>query len=178
MSTPDAPRPSGPAPSQRAERADIVGAPPFVHQITPRFDDIDRAGIVYFATFYRFCHEAIEEMVAAMFDMPLEEAFRSGLWLSPIVHSEADYLHPLRLGERCRVELRVLGLSQRSITYGFCLQLADGTLCARLRLINTFVNPGFSKAVPVPPPFREGLVRLGLWAEPHCQPGPAGASCE
>jgi YbgC/YbaW family acyl-CoA thioester hydrolase len=135
---------------------------PFVHQVTARLYDIDRAGVVFFATYYKFCHDTLEEMLAQLFAVPLEEAFAQGLWLCPVVHSEADYLHPIRLGQRCTVSLSLGKVSPRTIAYLYTISLADGTLCARLRLVTAFVDPTGKRAVAVPASFLAGLQRLGL----------------
>ncbi len=102
-------------------------------------------------------------MVAQLFAMPLEEAFAQGLWLNPVVHSEADYRHPIRFGERCTVQLRVAARSARSITYAYrILRKSDARLCAELQTIHVFIDAQTARAGAIPPAYLAGLQRLGL----------------
>src|SRR5688500_10530099 len=71
----------------------------FHHSVTARFSEIDRAGIVFFGRYFEYCHAAFEELLARMFG-DLEQSFAAGLWTMPLVHAEADFARPVRLGDR------------------------------------------------------------------------------
>jgi 1,4-dihydroxy-2-naphthoyl-CoA hydrolase len=77
---------------------------PFSYQRTVHFRDTDAAGVVYFANLLAICHEAYEASLAAAavdpgkFFYPIETAV-------PITHTEADFLKPLRCGDRLEVLL-------------------------------------------------------------------------
>lgn len=78
-----------------------------------RFDEVDAAGIVYFARVVGYCHEAME----AFFDgldggyAALIVERRIGL---PAVKLEAEFHAPLRYGDRIRIETRVTRLGTKS----------------------------------------------------------------
>ena len=83
------------------------------------FGETDGAGVVHFQAILNWCHQAWEESLY-QFGIKAEKIFptnRAGLnqlTISlPIVHCEADFLHPLRVGDNLALTLRPkrLGLS-------------------------------------------------------------------
>lgn len=87
-----------------------------VHRV--RFDEVDAAGIAYFARFFSWCHDAMAAMLA-----PLEGGYealvtkrRLGL---PAVHVEADFSAPLRFGDRVRITAVVERLRESSAALRF-----------------------------------------------------------
>lgn len=127
-----------------------------------RFHEIDRAGIVYFATIFQYCHEAYEDLLVELVGN-LEEFFRATDWGLPLVHAEADYAQPLRLGDRVKIALRPARVGEKSVTYEYTLtDEATGAHRATVRLVHACCTvPGFASR-PLPDSVREGLARLGL----------------
>jgi 4-hydroxybenzoyl-CoA thioesterase len=107
---------------------------PFVHVHRVRFDEIDAAGIAYFAHFFTWCHEAMGAMLA-----PLEGGYAalvSGRKLGlPAVHVEADFASPLRFGDEVRVAVEVERIGNSSCSLRFDLSRADGGHVATIRHI-------------------------------------------
>ena len=129
------------------------------------FHEIDRAGIVYFARIFEYCHRVYEELLEEVIG-PLEEFFRTKDWGLPLVHAEADYSRPLRIGDRVRVRLEVERVGEKSITFAYTLTCAaSGEARARVKLVHAFVAiGGESDFAPrsVHPAYLAGLRRLGL----------------
>ena len=76
----------------------------FEHTLTARFFEIDRAGIVFFGRFFEYCHATFEEMLlAALPDW--NGAFDHSGWGMPLVHAEADFSRPVRMGDRLRIAM-------------------------------------------------------------------------
>src|SRR5438552_10317486 len=86
-----------------------------VYERPIRFDEVDPAGIVFFARYANFAHEAIETFFAELDGgyPGLIVKRRIGL---PIVHLEADFIAPLRYGDRLRVETSCTKLGKTSAT--------------------------------------------------------------
>lgn len=80
--------------------------PSFTHRFPVRFQDVDAAGIVFFARFFDYFHDGY---VAFMTHRGLDFAtpMAEGRWAAPLKHAEADYLAPARFGEV--VEAEVVG---------------------------------------------------------------------
>lgn len=97
---------------------------------------------------------------------PLEPFFRNKEWGLPLVHAEADYARPLRIGDRVRVQVAVDRLGEKSITFAYTLTCAaTGELRAKVKLVHAFVAIGGAddfKPRAAHPDYVAGLRRLGL----------------
>jgi len=136
----------------------------FEHPHTVRFHETDRAGIIYFSRVFEYCHFAFEELLSAVFGS-VEEVFARGSWGMPLVHAEADYARPCRLGDRLVIELRVEELRGRSIAFAYRVRGADDPddLRAMACFVHAFVDLASFKARAAPAELAAGLERLGLW---------------
>jgi 4-hydroxybenzoyl-CoA thioesterase len=83
-----------------------------------RFEDVDAAGILFFARIFGYCHEAMEALFA-----PLEGGYvrlinerKIGL---PAVRVEADFKAPMRYGDSALIALTVprVGVTSCSLQY-------------------------------------------------------------
>lgn len=135
----------------------------FRHHLTVRFFEVDRAGIVFFARFFEYCHVTFEELLISMLG-PLEESFQAGRFYMPLVHSEADFLHPARLGEQLEVQLQVEDVTSKRLTflYEISTMLPQSICCARIRLVHVWVDPISMTSCPIPREFLQGLQGLQL----------------
>ena len=134
----------------------------FEHVVTVRFQHVDRAGIAFFGQVFEYCHEAYEEMLVAS-GLSLPEIFDQGGWGMPLVHAEADYSRPMRMGDRLAVALEVARIGGSSLTFDYAVRGAEARdLRARVRLVHAFIDlDGFRKRE-VPDDLREALARLDL----------------
>ena len=103
------------------------------YQRTIRFADLDGAGVVFFANNLTLCHEAYEEQLLRA-GIELGGYFRANQIAIPIAKTSAQYLAPLRSGDRVRVELAVklTGESGFAIAYRVMLTGASGDQLAAL----------------------------------------------
>ena len=98
-----------------------------------RFEEADPAGIVFFACFSNYAHEAMEHFFS---DLPggypaLIMKRRVGL---PAVTFHADFHAPLRYGDQLRIETSVAHLGGRSATFRYrFFRTGDAELVAELR---------------------------------------------
>lgn len=92
----------------------------YKHSIRISFQDIDAAGVVFFAHFFRYAHEAYEAFMREI-RQPLDSLLAEGKIILPIVHTEADYRQPAGYAESMTVELKVeaIGESRFSLIYDF-----------------------------------------------------------
>ena len=115
-----------------------------------RFEEVDGAGIVFFAHLVRFAHEAME----SFFD-PLEGGYvalitqrRLGL---PAVRLEADFVAPVRYGDTLCIETTVLRLGKRSAALHYLMRRqADGEVCARMQHVVVITDLAAMKSCDMP----------------------------
>jgi YbgC/YbaW family acyl-CoA thioester hydrolase len=74
--------------------------------------DTDAAGVIYFGCVYRWHESAMQEWLRNA-GHPIGKLLKEG-YAIPCVHSEADYSHPLRVGDELTVQLRPGKVGTRS----------------------------------------------------------------
>jgi acyl-CoA thioester hydrolase len=85
-----------------------------------RFGDTDPYGIVYFVSYFRYCHRAIEEFLRACGLKP-EETFKNvkeGFGL-PIVEAWCRFRRPARYGDTMRIHTRVQEVRAKAVIFRF-----------------------------------------------------------
>ena len=85
-----------------------------------RFGDTDPYGIVYFVSYFRYIHRAIEEFLRAVGLAP-EETFKNvqeGFGL-PIVEAWGRFRRPSRYGDLLRIETRVQEIRAKAVIFRF-----------------------------------------------------------
>ena len=93
-----------------------------VHQTTVRvrFGDTDPYGIVYFVSYFRYCHRAIEEFLRAC-GLPPHKTFKNveeGFGL-PIVEAWGRFRRPSVYGDVLRMETRIQEFRSKSLLFRF-----------------------------------------------------------
>lgn len=87
----------------------------FITHNKVRMHDTDMAGILYFPKIYRFVHEALEDLTEKEgFDF--EHILTQEDFVFVIVHSEADYLQSLKVGDVLEVHIGVERIGSSSFT--------------------------------------------------------------
>jgi acyl-CoA thioester hydrolase len=89
-------------------------------QVRVRFGDTDPYGIVYFVSYFRYCHRAIEEFLRAV-GLPPEETFKNvqeGFGL-PIVEAWGRFRRPSKYGDVFRIETRVQEVRAKAVGFRF-----------------------------------------------------------
>jgi len=115
----------------RFSTEDLVQAPQVLHaEPRPiRFQDVDAAGIIYFARVLEYCHDAFLGLLRRA-GIDLAAVLREGKWGMPLGHAEADYLGPMRFGDDVVVEIVRLDLGERSLHVGARVRSPEGRVLA------------------------------------------------
>ena len=89
------------------------------YHFTTTIHDIDAAGVLFFAHLYRHAHDAYEAFMSDI-GFSLDEIIRNNSKL-PLVHSEAEFLQPIRHGDRVTIVLQIknIGISSFTVNYRF-----------------------------------------------------------
>lgn len=119
--------------------------------IPVRFSDIDHAGIVYYPRYFHLFHVAFEELwrarVGSRAYAELIDRDRVGF---PAVKAECDFHAPLKFGDTASVEVTIVRLGTKSITFRYRVRRDDATLCAEGRVTCAVVDLARFVAVPIP----------------------------
>lgn len=128
----------------------------FIAHNQVRMHDTDMAGILYFARQFRFAHDALEDFVES-FGYTFDQVFHRENFVFVIVHAEADYLAPLRVGDRLDIELSIEKIGESSFTVAYLIYKKDRTLIGKVKTVHVTLDSQSRKKIPIPPHFRELL---------------------
>lgn len=127
-----------------------------------RFQDVDAAGIVFFARAFDMVHDVYVEHLRER-GVSMARVLEEGPWVMPLVHAEADYKAPMKFGEDVLVELMRVELGATSYTLHARIRAADKPArvhCA-VRTVHVVVDRRDFRPIPVPEPLREALTLRG-----------------
>ena len=128
----------------------------YQHQIIIPFQDIDAAGILFFAHLFRYSHEAYEQFMSAHHHS-LADIIKDGTFLLPIVHAEADYKRPIHHSENITIELGIKNLGTSSFTIQYHLKDNEGGLRAVVETVHVTLDAAQHKPMPIPVSLRKIL---------------------
>lgn len=120
-----------------------------------RFQDVDAAGIVFFARFAEYVHDAYVALLDEL-GTGLATVLRERSWAAPIRHVEIDYFRPVRFGDRVTTALVAAHVADTEVALGWQV-LRESEVVAVAQTVHTFVDPGSFQRIPVP----EAFLRFG-----------------
>lgn len=135
----------------------IVAAPPapFSHRFTVRFQDVDAAGVVFFARFFDYFHDGYVAFMARR-GVDFAAALAQRSWCAPLKHVEADYFAPARFGELVETEVVGRRIDGSRITLFHRMRRGEKVL-AVARTDHVFVDVETFERVPLPPEVQDAL---------------------
>ncbi len=138
---------------------------PFARSRSIKFQDVDAAGVIFYPRLLEYFNDTYLEFLAHV-GQPLHEVLGRAPWISPVRHAEADFLRPLRFGDRVEVGIvaaRVEPETEPSeVTLGFRI-VKPGTLeVATLgQVVHTFVDHQSFRRTIIPEPLLSAFRALG-----------------
>ena len=124
-----------------------------IYERPVRFDEVDAAGIVFFARFFGWCHEAMEQFFGGYVDLITNR--KIGF---PSVHLETDYTAPLRYGDLARITMSVVKVGTTSCTFRYdVVRTRDGAPAATITQVVVSTDLTTMTKVPLPPDVRKLL---------------------
>ncbi len=123
-----------------------------VYERRVRFEEVDAAGIVFFARFLNYAHEAMEELFGAL-DGGYQGVVVGRQLGFPAVHVDTTYTAPLRYGDTVSIRVDVVKLGVTSCTLRYRFTRSDGVDSATV--LHTVVccalgEPGRPRKLPFP----------------------------
>jgi len=107
------------------------------------FYDCDPAGIMFFANIFKFAHSAYEDFMKCL--ETEQNYFLNSNFVLPIIHSEADYLLPLKAGDEVEINVIVSQLKNSSFELSYNVYVSDKTV-AKVKTVHVCVKKeGFIK---------------------------------
>ena len=139
--------------------------PPFCVPFTSArridFPLVDIAGIVYYPHYWDLAHRFFEESWESTCDIHYHDVLHKKNIALPLIHSEAEFHHPLRYGDVAHCEIEVLKIGTTSITWRYRISNQNGVLCwsAIQTTVCTSMDAVTAKK-PIPDWMKKGLSRI------------------
>ncbi|MCX7875029.1 MAG: acyl-CoA thioesterase [Melioribacteraceae bacterium] len=126
----------------------------FTSNIKVYFYDADPAGIIFYASIFKYVHAAYEDFLRSLSTQ--RNFFFDQDYILPIMHAEADFVRPIKVGDELKVELVVSMLKKSSfeITYRF---YRDNEFTAMAKTVHVCVYKGKFEKIELPKDFYEKL---------------------
>ena len=131
----------------------------FEYSLTVPFQDIDAAGVVFFAHLFRYAHEAYEQFMHSI-GCSLQDLLAAGSYLLPLVHARADYQQPLHHADKLTIQIRLERIGETSFTLGYRVLGEDRAECACLQTVHAALDRKTQRPLPLPETLREALQRF------------------
>lgn len=82
--------------------------------------DTDMAGILYFPRQFRFVHDALEDLMEKE-GLSFGQLFTKTEYAFVVVHAEADYKAPLRVGDALEIHVSISNMGNTSFTVNYLI---------------------------------------------------------
>ena len=138
---------------------------PFARQRSIKFQEVDAAGVIFYLRLLEFFNDAYIDFLAHV-GQPLHEVLGRAPWISPVRHAEADFLRPLRFGDRVEVGIVAAKVAPEpepnEVTLGFRI-MKPGTLEVTTlgQVVHTFVDHRSFQRTVIPEPLLSAFRALG-----------------
>ena len=146
----------------RFTRDELKLRPPsaFAEQRAIRFQDVDAAGIIFYPRLLEYFHDTYVSFLSAV-GTPLPEVLKSGRWISPVRHAEADYFRPLRFGDAVEVALVRAHVEPTEVTLGYRVARSDsGEVAVVGQVVHTFLDAASFQRTEIPEGLRGAYLAL------------------
>ncbi len=119
------------------------------------FYDCDPAGVLFFARLFEICHSAYEDLINS-FKLGSNYWENDG-YIVPIIHTEGEFLLPLKAGDKVIIETIVGKLKESSFELRYVLKNEAGKITNEAKTVHIFVDKMKWKKIPISPEVKGNL---------------------
>ena len=121
--------------------------------VTIRFEDADPAGVVFYPRAIALAHGVVEDMIGQS-AIGWDAWFASPTHAAPLRKAEAEFLRPMRPGERFTARAVVEKLGATSVTFLVEFRDGHGRTAAAVRTVHVLIDRATGRPAPLPPEIR------------------------
>jgi len=130
----------------------------FSYSAKIKMHHIDAAGSMFFGSYFQLVHDAYESFLEYLtFDA---KYIFEGDMLIPIVHAEADYTNPVKLGDKLTIELAIENIGRSSFALSYNMLNQNCEPVAHIKTTHVTILRSTKKPISIPKEFRESLENL------------------
>ncbi len=123
----------------------------FTANVKVYFYDADPAGIIFYASLFKFVHAAYEDFMRSLHTE--RDYFFDKDYILPIIHAEADYVRPIKVGDELQVEVGVSLLKNSSFELNYKFYKEDKQFTAIAKTVHVCVKKEEFKKIELPKEF-------------------------
>ncbi|MCL5985092.1 MAG: acyl-CoA thioesterase [Actinobacteria bacterium] len=131
----------------------------YKYEETIKFYHTDAAGGLFFANLFLIAHDCYEKLLYKM-GLKISDILDRKEYLIPIVHAEADYRIPIKVGEIIEVILNAELTGNSSFTLNFTFNKKNGKVAAQVKTVHAVVDFNSKKGMPIPENIKKILQNL------------------
>jgi YbgC/YbaW family acyl-CoA thioester hydrolase len=120
----------------------------FRSSFTSRMHDIDAAGVMFFAKYYYYAHDAYETYLNKQ-DLSISQLLKSNVAL-PIKYSSANFIAPIMINEEIIIEIETAEILETEFTLNYLFSDQSGKSRAELISRHVCINYLTKKRVTLP----------------------------
>jgi len=136
-------------------RVETAKSAAFVRRFRVRFQEVDRAGVIFFAHVLTRAHEVYEDFMHSL-GFALAEVVGARGWRIPLAEARVSFLGAMRHEEEITVRLTVSRIGRSSYDLELTLQGPDATSRARVHTTHVLRDEA-GAALALPQALRQGL---------------------
>lgn len=129
----------------------------FTYQTQIRLHDTDAAGLIFFANQFNIVHDAYE-LLLEKFGFSFSQMLKGGKHFLPIVHAESDYLKPLAVGDKIKINIKIGHIGTTSFSFEYLIYRGK-TLVGKAKTVHVTINSKTKTKIPLPDKLHKALTR-------------------
>lgn len=129
----------------------------FITHHTVRMYDTDTAQILFFGSQFRFINDALEEFLATE-GLTMDYLFKKSDFGFVVRHAESDYLAPLFVGDKIRIELVTSHIGTTSFEFSYSIfKESDNSLVGTSKSVHVVIDVKTKQKRTIPLTLKESL---------------------
>lgn len=121
-----------------------------------KLHDTDAAGVLFYANQFRIIHDAYQSFLKKI-GIDFKEMFRKSDFFIPIVHAEADFKLPLKVGDEIETALSISKIGSSSFTLDYIITDNEGSVVGTAKTVHVTCDSGSMKKIRLPKKIKDGI---------------------
>lgn len=109
----------------------------------------DAAGLMFFSNIFNIAFECFEEFLEKS-GFSIKNILDDGSLITPVVHAEADYFKPLKIGDIITIRLTLNSSGKSSFALDYVFFKSSGEKVAEVKTVHVLVDPKSGKSLKIP----------------------------
>jgi 1,4-dihydroxy-2-naphthoyl-CoA hydrolase len=121
----------------------------YIYNTKIRLFHTDAANLIFFSRIFDIAYECYEEFLEKS-GFGVKKIIDDNEINMPVVHAEADYIKPLRIGDKIEIKMSLNSSSKSSFILDFALFNESGEEAAKVEIISVVIAAKSGKSIKIP----------------------------